>query len=255
MPSDASCVATLGAAVATTLYPDETNPYTLYPNRVLRPTSEAQSNKMSVDALIFLYSFFTFAQRRGLYIQNNPKQMTRHSDSDILTALNRSPEEGFVVLLEQFQEPIYWYIRRLVVGHHDSEDVTQEVFVRIFRGLPHFKGGSSLTTWVYRIATNEALRWLKRNRSRGGEFLQACKVAGRPQEPHINFEDMEAVVLQRAITSLPPKQRVVFNLCYYDELSYEQVATIVGGRPSAAKANFHLAKKSIREYLLSQLDE
>ena len=176
--------------------------------------------------------------------------MAQHSDADILTTLQRSPNEGFAMLVERFQEPLYWHIRRLVVGHHDSEDITQEAFVRILRGLPHFKGHSSLTTWVYRIATNEALRWLKRNEHKKTALLEGTHAT---QEPHINYEDIEAIALQRAIASLPCKQQLIFNLCYYDELDYEQVAEIVGGRPSAAKANYHLAKKSIKEQLLAKL--
>ena len=156
------------------------------------------------------------------------------------------------MLAEQFQEPLYWHIRRLVVGHHDSEDVTQEAFVRIFRGLPRFKNHSSLTTWVYRIATNESLRWLRRNAGKSKELLSG--EGHYPQEEYINYDDLEAIALQRAIAQLPRKQQLIFNLCYYDELDYEQVATIVGGSPSAAKANYHLAKKRIKELLLAQLN-
>lgn len=178
--------------------------------------------------------------------------MTQHSDADILAALSRSQEEGFGMLVERFQEPLYWYIRRLVVGHHDSEDVTQEVFLRIFRGLATFRHHSSLTTWVYRIATNESLRWLGRNERKCRELLGGESNAS--QDAYINYEDLEAVALQQAISRLPRKQRLIFNLCYYDELDYEQVAEIVGGRPSAVKANYHLAKKSIKEQLLAELN-
>ena len=156
------------------------------------------------------------------------------------------------MLVERFQEPLYWYIRRLVVSHHDSEDVTQEVFVRIFRGLPNFRHHASLTTWVYRIATNESLRHLRRNAAKSRELLGGESAA--QQEPYINYEDLEAIALQRAIARLPRRQQLIFNLCYYDELDYEQVAAILGGRPSAAKANYHLAKKSIKEQLLAELN-
>ena len=178
--------------------------------------------------------------------------MTTHCDKDILEAFDRNPQEGFGLLLERFQQPLYWLIRRLVVSHLDTEDVAQEVFVRIYEGLPKFRGQSSLTTWVYRIATNEALRWLKRNKRRGALLLDSGEVAPQ-QEPHINYGDIEAVVLQRAISRLPRKQQLVFNLCYYDELDYEEVAAIVGCKPSAVKANYHLAKKSIKEFLIANL--
>ena len=178
--------------------------------------------------------------------------MAQYSDADILAALSRSPEEGFRMLVERFQEPLYWHIRRLVVGHHDSEDVAQEAFVRIYRGVARFRGHSSLTTWVYRIATNEALRWLERNADKGKALLKGAN--STPQEPYIDYEDIEAVALQRAIALLPRKQRVIFNLCYYDELDYKQVAAIVGALPSAVKANYHLAKKRVKEQLLAQIN-
>lgn len=168
-------------------------------------------------------------------------------------ALSHNREEGFVMLLECFQQPIYWHIRRLVVNHHDSEDVTQEVFVRIHRGLGHFRGESSLRAWVYRIATNEALRWLRRRKV--AECLWVDGSDGtQSQEPYIDYGDLEAVVMQRAIATLPRKQQLVFNLCYYDEMDYEQVGEVVGCKPSAAKANYHLAKNRVREYLLAHLD-
>ena len=177
-----------------------------------------------------------------------------HTEQEIFQALSRSREEGFRMLLECFQQPIYWHIRRLVVAHHDAEDVAQEAFVRIYRGLGAFRGKSSLTTWVYRIATNEALRWLRGHKQRV-QLLAESSGGATAEEPYIDYGAKEAVELQRAIAALPRKQRVVFNLCYYDDMDYEQVAAIVGGKPSAAKANYHLAKKSVKEYLLAHLDE
>ena len=218
---------------------------------VARPPARNPTKKNHIGRdVVFFIPFFYFCRKARSIYTKQPTQMTQHSDAEIQTVLQRNPNEGFAMLVERFQEPLYWHIRRLVVGHHDSEDITQEAFVRIFRGLPHFKGHSSLTTWVYRIATNEALRWLKRNEHKKTALLEGTHAT---QEPHINYEDIEAITLQRAIASLPRKQQLIFNLCYYDELDYEQVAAIVGGRPSAAKANYHLAKKSIKEQLLAKL--
>lgn len=176
-----------------------------------------------------------------------------HTEKEILDTLRSDTDAAFAMLLERFQEPIYWHVRRLVVSHHDTEDVVQEAFVRVYRGLPRFGQHSSLSTWVYRIATNEALRWLKRRKVRDFLFVEAGQQA-TAQEPYIDYGNLEAIALQRAIAALPPKQRLVFNLCYYDELDYEQVAAIVGCKPSAAKANYHLAKKSVKEFLTANLN-
>ena len=201
----------------------------------------------------FFYFLFLLLHTSEVYTnKHNPPRMATNCDKDILEAFDHNPREGFGLLLERFQQPLYWHIRRLVVSHLDTEDITQEVFVRIYEGLPKFRGQSSLTTWIYRIATNEALRWLRRNKRRGTLLLDSGEVAPH-QEPHINYGDIEAVVLQRAISRLPRKQQLVFNLCYYDELDYEGVAAIVGCKPSAAKANYHLAKKSIKEFLIANL--
>lgn len=177
-----------------------------------------------------------------------------HTEQEILTALRHSREEGFVLLLESFQQPIYWHIRRLVVSHHDSEDVTQEAFMRIYKGLGRFRGEASLKTWVYRIATNEALRWLGKRKAEEGLWVHGEK-STQAQEPYINYNDLEAIELQRAIASLPRRQQLVFNLCYYDDMDYEQVGKVVGCKPSAAKANYHLAKNRVEEYLLAHLDK
>ena len=221
---------------------------------VARPPARNPTKKNHIGRdVVFFISFFLLLHTSEVYTnKHNPPRMATNCDKDILEAFDHNPQEGFGLLLERFQQPLYWHIRRLVVSHLDTEDITQEVFVRIYEGLPKFRGQSSLTTWIYRIATNEALRWLRRNKRRGALLLDSGEVAPH-QEPHINYGDIEAVVLQRAISRLPRKQQLVFNLCYYDELDYEEVAAIVGCKPSAAKANYHLAKKSIKEFLIANL--
>ena len=133
-------------------------------------------------------------------------------------------EQGFQLLVECFQEPIYYYIRRLVVLHEDAEDVLQEVFIQVYRHWEQFRCESSLSTWIYRIATNESLRLLNSRKRR------------------------ETV---STILRLPEKQRLIFNLRYYDELDYEEIARILDGKADTLKVNYHYAKEKIKEYILN----
>ena len=146
---------------------------------------------------------------------------------------------GFKMLMDVFQEPIYNYIRRLVVSHEDAEDVLQEVFIRVFRHLDQFRSESSLSTWIYQIATNESLRLLNdRKEERASDY--------------IDYENELAVKFQEAILSLPEKQRLVFNLRYYDELEYEEIARILDSKVETLKVNYHYAKEKIKEYILNR---
>ena len=173
------------------------------------------------------------------------------NDNDILSALRQDPEEGFRMLAEKYGELLYWHIRRLVSLHADAQDATQETFVRIFRSFRHFKNDCSFKSWLYKIATNEALRILSQ-RGKRQSALSELPDGGEldmPADEYTDFSDLEAVKLQRAIQSLPEKQRLAFNLRYYDELGYEEIAEIAGSTVAAVKANYHFAKEKIVEYM------
>jgi RNA polymerase sigma-70 factor (ECF subfamily) len=160
------------------------------------------------------------------------------------------PDRGFRMLVDSFQEPIYWHIRRLVVSHEDAEDIIQEVFIRVFRHLKQFREESSLATWIYKIATNESLRFLK---SRKAEVVSAEEI----QEELLDklktsdYDNELAVKFQTAVLKLPEKQRIVFNLRYYDELDYEAISQITGDRVETLKVNYHYAKEKIKEYIVN----
>lgn len=164
-------------------------------------------------------------------------------------------ERGFKMLMDAYQAPIYHYIRRLVVSHEDAEDVLQEVFIRIFRHIDRFREESSLSTWIYRIATNESLRLLN---SRGKEgVVSAAEVQEEllnrlKASDYIDYENELAVKFQEAILSLPQKQRLVFNLRYYDELEYEEIARVLDSSVDTLKVNYHYAKEKIKEYILNR---
>lgn len=166
------------------------------------------------------------------------------SDAEIISAMRSSPERGMRLLMSTYQERIYWHIRRLVVSHADAEDLLQEVFLKIYRSFAMFRGDSSLFSWVYRVATNMTITFL-RNRNRQCTPLDS--VGETAADGYFEFSDAEAMALQEAIHSLPPKQQTVFNLRYYDELSFKEIAEINSTTESAAKTNYHFAKAKIME--------
>ena len=165
------------------------------------------------------------------------------------------PKKGFKMLMDKFQEPIYYYIRRLVVSHEDAEDVLQEVFIRVFRHIDQFREESSLSTWMYRIATNESLRLLNSRKDEGvvsAEDVREELMGKLKASDYIDYENELAVKFQEAILSLPEKQRLVFNLRYYDELEYEEIARVLDSKVDTLKVNYHYAKEKIKEYILNR---
>ena len=177
------------------------------------------------------------------------------NETKIREACASNRERGFKMLMDAFQEPIYNYIRRLVVSHEDAEDVVQEVFIRVFRCMEQFREESTLSTWIYRIATNESLRLLNSRKEEGmvsaedvrDELMNKLKASD-----YIDYENELAVKFQEAILSLPEKQRLIFNLRYYDELEYAEIAQILDSKVDTLKVNYHYAKEKIKEYILKR---
>ena len=178
--------------------------------------------------------------------------MAALNDADIVSALKENAENGFRMLMAKYKGTVYWHIRRLVVLHDDAQDATQETFIRVFRSFRQFKGECSFCAWIYRIATNEALRILER---RQGERLSLddleTGMCNLMADEYVDYSDLEAVKLQQAILSLPTKQQLAFNLRYYDELEYDEIAAITGSTAASVKANYHLAKEKIIKYMNS----
>ena len=163
------------------------------------------------------------------------------------------PERGFCLLVEKFKSPIYWHIRRMVVSHEDAEDVLQETFIRIFRYMDDFRQESSLSTWIYRIATNECTRFLNRRKelSVSTEEVQAELMNKLMASEYVDYDNAMEVKFQQAILTLPEKQRLVFNLRYYDELKYEEISRITDTKVETLKANYYFAKEKIKEYMIN----
>jgi RNA polymerase sigma-70 factor (ECF subfamily) len=160
-------------------------------------------------------------------------------------------ERGFEMLVQEFQRPVYWLIRRMVVDHDDANDLTQDTFVSVWQHLDDFRGESKLFTWIYKIAYNEALGFIKRQKKRAQVPLESVerKLSSQLEEDHYFQGDEIQKKLQMAIQSLPPQQRLIFTMKYYNELKYEDMAKILGLTTGALKASFHHAVKKIEKFV------
>ena len=162
-------------------------------------------------------------------------------------------EQGFRMLVEKYQSSIYWHIRRMVISHEDAEDVLQETFIRVFRSMDGFREESSFSTWIYRIATNECLRFLDRRKEQvlSTEEVQEELMNKLMASEYVDYDNAMEVKFQQAILRLPEKQRLVFNLRYYDELKYEEISRITDTKVETLKSNYHFAKEKIKEYMIN----
>ena len=161
-------------------------------------------------------------------------------------------DEAFRILVNSYKRRLYWHIRSIVLTHEDADDVLQEVFVRIFRNIGKFKGESALYTWMYRIATNESLSFLKSKANRmktSLETLQQELVLGLRSDPYFDGDELE-LRLQEAIVSLPEKQQQIFRMKYLQEMKYEAISEVLGTSVGALKASYHHARKKIERQLL-----
>ena len=162
-------------------------------------------------------------------------------DEEILKIVHLDKDKGFKCLIERFQEPLYWHIRRMLTCHEDAEDVLQETFLRAYRHLGSFKGDSKLSTWLYKIATNEVFRFIEKHKQTmvALDDLER-QYAYEVQDSGSDDDTAEQLVwLQKAIRHLPEKQRLVFNLRYYDELEYAEISEILNTQVETLKTNFH----------------
>ena len=172
-------------------------------------------------------------------------------DKEIIMEMRENQERGFRLLMASYREPVYWHIRRLVVSHDDAQDAAQETFVRIFRNFGQYSEENSFKAWIFRIATNEALRLLGRQKNATTLSLDdvTADMLSAKTDAYHDSSDAIAARLQQAILHLPAKQQLAFNLRYYDELSYEDIAQVTGSSAASMKMNYHLAKDKIIEYM------
>jgi len=169
-------------------------------------------------------------------------------DSKILSMLKEegSFEAGFKVLVDAYKEPLYWHVRRMVLVHQDADDVLQNVFIKVYKSIGRFRKEAKLYTWLYRIASNEAISFLKKKK-RTQEF-NGQSMVNLKQDPFFTGDQIQ-LALKEAIEQLPTKQKQVFIMRYYDELPYKDMAEILDSSVGSLKASYHHAVKKIENYL------
>ena len=177
-----------------------------------------------------------------------------HLDDQVLLHQFREPttkEQGFTAIIKKYQEKLYWHIRRMVVDHDDANDVLQNMFIKVWKGLENFREDSRLYTWMYRIATNESLSFIEQQKRRASVSMDEVGAGlSNKIKADTNFDANKLEWrLQLAIQQLPEKQRVVFNLRYYDEMPYEEMSKILDTSEGALKASYHHAAKKIEAFI------
>ncbi len=172
-------------------------------------------------------------------------------EKEILQELKKPSTQSaaFSKIVQHYSEQLYWHIRRMVLSHDDTNDLMQNTFIKAWTSIDSFRGDSQLSTWLYRIAINETLTFLsKRTQSIPIDSPEASVVEQLESDTYFNGDKAEAI-FQEALQKLPPKQRMVFNMKYYEEMKYEEISEILGTSVGALKASYHIAVKKIEEFL------
>ena len=179
--------------------------------------------------------------------------MSKYSDQELISLFRKQGSENYAfnLIVEMYKERLYWHIRKMVIDHDDTDDILQNTFIKVWIGLPGFREDSRLYTWIYRIGTNEALSFLKQKRTR--YFLPMTNVEKQLSETlesdeYFNGDEIQ-LKLQKAVLTLPEKQRLIFNMKYFNEMKYDDISGILGTSVGALKASFHHAVKKIEKYL------
>jgi RNA polymerase sigma-70 factor (ECF subfamily) len=162
-----------------------------------------------------------------------------------------SRDIGFSLLVKSYQQRLYWHIRKMVIDHEDADDLLQEVFIKVWKNIDNFREDSNLFTWLYKIATNECLNFLKRKKNKfyiGLDNVQKELTAKLDAGAYVSGTDIQ-LKLQKALLRLPDKQRLVFNMKYFDDMKYEEISKITETSVGSLKASYHLAVKKIEEYI------
>jgi RNA polymerase sigma-70 factor (ECF subfamily) len=181
--------------------------------------------------------------------------MEHRNDKELLAEF-RNPstkEKGFTCIIKKYQEKLYWHIRRMVVEHEDANDVLQNMFIKVWKGLDNFREDSQLYTWLYRIANNESLTFIEQKKKKSTASLSDVENGLSNQlKSDSNYDGYKIEwKLQLAIQQLPDKQKAVFMLRYYEEMPYEEMSRVLETSEGALKASYHHAVKKIENYLLN----
>lgn len=180
--------------------------------------------------------------------------MQEYTDQELLEMFRDESSRNMSVhfMIKQYQKRLYWHIRKLVIDHDDTDDVLQNTFIKAWKGMGDFKEESKLYTWLYRIATNESISFLRQKKTKNHTSIDTIEdYLSKNLESDSFFKGDEIQLkLQKAILTLPEKQRIVFNMRYYDETPYDTMADILETSSSALRASYHLAAKKVEEYLV-----
>jgi RNA polymerase sigma factor (sigma-70 family) len=177
------------------------------------------------------------------------------TDAELLVQF-RNPEtkeQAYTSIIKKYQEKLYWHVRRMVVEHEDANDVLQNVFIKVWKGLLNFREDAQLYTWLYRIATNECLTFLEQQKKRRSVSLSDVETDLSNKikaDKHFDANKLEWK-LQLAIQQLPEKQRIVFSLRYYDEMPYEEMSRVLETSEGALKASYHHAVKKVEDFIIN----
>lgn len=177
------------------------------------------------------------------------------NETELLKALkdDTQKDRAFKLLLDAYQVRLYWHIRKLVLIHEDTDDVLQNTFLKIYKGINKFRGQSALHTWMYRIAYNESIDFLNRKKKHlrlSSEELNTTILEALEQDVYFEGDAIQ-LQLEAALLNLPNKQRSVFCMRYYDELKFKEIAEIVGTSEGALKASYHHAAKKVTQFLIA----
>ena len=176
-------------------------------------------------------------------------------EKELVSALQSvsEKENAFRELVSQYKERLYWHIRKIILNHEDTDDILQNTFIKIFKNIHRFKGDSKLYTWMYRIATNEAITFINKKAKQQNVTIEAVKEQLISKlESDVYFEgDAIQIQLQKAIATLPQKQQLVFNMKYFENHTYENLSEILDTSVGGLKSSYHIAVKKITTYLKS----
>lgn len=181
------------------------------------------------------------------------------TDQQILDSLKDAStrELAFRYLVSKYKERLYWHIRKIVMNHDDTDDVLQNTFIKIWNGMDSFRGDSSLFTWLYRIATNESITFLNQRKRKSLSSLteENQYLADNLESDEFFDGDEWQMLLQKAIATLPEKQRLVFNMKYFDEIKYEDMSVILETSVGALKASYHHAVRKVEDFIRMNEDK
>ncbi len=179
--------------------------------------------------------------------------MNPYNEQEVLKLLQdeSTQRKGFEMIVAQYSEQLYWHIRRMVLSHDDANDLLQNAFVKAWMNIDYFRAEAKLSTWLYRIALNECITFLNKQRAANTVSIddpEAVLVQKLESDPYFSGDDAQ-LLLQKALLALPEKQRMVFNLKYFQEMKYEEMSEIFGTSVGALKASYHHAVKKIEKFL------